>query len=202
MLDFYTYGTFNGQRVSIMLEETALEYQVHKVDIMKGEQNEADFLAVNPSGRIPTIIDNDFEQPLIVTQSAAILLYLAEKTGLFLPKETIARAKVIEWLFFHATDITPSMFDSYYLTQRCETKELAAAKLLDKRIFGLYKNFDAQLAKHEFIAGDQYSIADIAIFPAIKADNDAFFKEYANINRWFKQLAARPSIQMGMSIPE
>lgn len=201
MIDFYTYGTFNGRRVAIMLEETELEYRVHKVDLFAGEQRQAAFLALNPSGRIPTIVDNDDGQRLIVTQSAAILMYLAEKSGMLLPKERVARAKVIEWLFFHATDITPTLFDSFYLTQLCKTKQLEAGKLLDERVFALYQNFDEQLAKHEFIGGESYSIADIAVFPALKADDEAFFEKYSNIRRWYSLISQRPAVQRGMAIP-
>ncbi len=200
MIDFYTFATWNGKRVAIMLEETGLDYQVHEVDLMKGEHKQAEFLGINPSGRIPTIIDNDVDNGLIVTQSAAILVYLAEKSGLFLPQETVARTRVMEWLFFHATDISPTMFDSFFLTKRCEPNQLEAAKFLDQRIFELYKNFDDQLAKNEFIAGDHYSIADIAIFPTI--NDEALLVSYANIKRWHIQVAKRIAVQRGMAIPE
>jgi GST-like protein len=200
MIDFYTFATWNGKRVAIMLEETGLEYQVHKVDLMKGEHKQADFLGINPSGRIPTIVDNDEGNGLIVTQSAAILVYLAEKSGLFLPQETVARARVMEWLFFHATDISPTMFDSFFLTKRCEPNQLEAAKFLDQRIFELYKNFDDQLANNEFIAGDSYSIADMAIFPTL--NNEALFERYAHLKRWHAQVGERAAVQRGMAIPE
>ena len=199
MIDFYTFATWNGKRVAIMLEETGLEYQVHKVDLAKGEHKQADFLGINPSGRIPAIIDSEQGNGLIVTQSAAILVYLAEKSGLFLPQETVARAKVMEWLFFHATDISPTMFDSFFLTKRCEPNQLEAAKFLDQRIFELYKNFDDQLANNEFIAGNTYSIADIAIFPTI--NNDALLKNYSNLKRWHIQVTERAAVQRGMAIP-
>lgn len=200
MIDFYTFATWNGKRVAIMLEETGLEYQVHKIDLAKGEHKQADFLGINPSGRIPTIIDNDEGNGLIVTQSAAILVYLAEKSGLFLPQETVARAGVMEWLFFHATDISPTMFDSFFLSKRCEPNQLEAAKFLDQRIFELYKNFDEQLAKNEFIAGDDYSIADIAIFPTI--NNEAILANYAHLKRWHVQVSERAAVQRGMAIPK
>jgi len=200
MIDFYTFATWNGKRVAIMLEETGLDYQVHKVDLMKGEHKQAEFLGINPSGRIPTIIDNDVDNGLIVTQSAAILVYLAEKSGSFLPQETVARARVMEWLFFHATDISPTMFDSFFLTKRCEPNQLEAAKFLDQRIFELYKNFDNQLANNEFIAGDHYSIADIAIFPTI--NNETLLASYANLKRWHIQVSERAAVQRGMGIPE
>ncbi len=200
MIDFYTFGTFHGKRISIMLEETGLRYQVHKVDLATGEHKKADFLGINPSGRIPTIVDNDESNGLIVTQSAAILIYLAEKSGLFLPTERVAKTKVIEWLFFHATDISPSMFDSFFLKKRCEPAQPDAAGFLDQRIFELYQHFDNQLANNEFIGGNSYSIADIAIFPTI-TENETFFDAYPNIKRWYKQVGERDAVQLGMSIP-
>lgn len=202
MIDFYTYPTFNGQRVSIMLEETGFEYQVHTIDLMKGEQKQADFLDINPSGRIPAIIDNDEAKGLAVTQSAAILVYLAEKSELFLPKERLARTKVMEWLFFHATDISPTMYDSFFLTKRCQPPQLKAAEFLNQSIFELYKNFDQQLANYEFIGGRQYSIADIATFPTMNKDDVKFFESYPNLKRWYAQIGEREAVQRGMAIPD
>ena len=200
MIDFYTYSTFNGRRVSIMLEETGLEYQAHKIDLFKGEQKKPEFLKINPSGRIPAIIDHD--ENLILTQSAAILMYLAEKSGLLMPSALKARAKIFEWLFFHATDITPTLFDSFYLSTLCESKQPQAADLLNQRVFNLYQNFDDQLKAHEFIGGEDYSIADIAMFPAIQKDNTAFFQKYVHIKRWYEQISKRDAVQRGMKIPE
>ncbi|MDQ7091871.1 MAG: glutathione S-transferase N-terminal domain-containing protein [Methylococcales bacterium] len=199
MIDFYTSATWNGKRAAIMLEETGLEYQVHKIDLAQGEQKKASYLEINPSGRIPAIVDNEEGEGLIVTQSAAILLYLAEKSGKFLPQETAARAKVMEWLFFHATDISPTMFDSFFLSKRCDPVQPAAAQFLNQRIFELYKNFDVQLADNEFIAGADYSIADIAIFPTI---NDlTLLESYPNLKRWHTLVSQRAAVQKGMSIP-
>lgn len=197
MIDFYTYSTFNGKRVAIMLEETGLDYQTHIINLAKGEQRSAEFLGINPSGRIPTIIDDG----LILTQSAAILIYLAEKSGVLLPTDTIARAKVMEWLCFNATDISPAMFDSYYLTQRCQPAQPQAAELLNQRIFMLFQNFDNELAQHEFIGGDSYSIADIAMFPTLPADTTEFFQSYPNLQRWFQLVSQRPAVQIGMQMP-
>ncbi|MCK5897617.1 MAG: glutathione S-transferase N-terminal domain-containing protein [Methylococcales bacterium] len=201
MIDFYTHSTWNGRRVAIMLEETGLAYQLHHINLAKGEHKKTDFLEINPSGRIPAIRDQDINDGLIVTQSAAILIYLAEKSGLFLPTETVSRAKVLEWLFFHATDITPTQFDSFFLTARCEPSQPDAADFLNQRIFDLYTNFDAQLGKSEFIGGDDYSIADIAIFPAINKDNSVLFEAYPNLRRWYAQVAERAAVQRGMTIP-
>jgi GST-like protein len=200
MIDFYTFATWNGQRVAIMLEETGLDYQTHLINLREGEHKKDAFLAINPSGRIPTIVDQTVNNGLIVTQSAAILMYLAEKSGVFLPTETVARAKVMEWLFFHATDITPTQFDSFFLTVRCQPAQLEAAELLNQRIFELYKNFEVQLGENEFIAGAEYSIADMAIFPAINREDSALFTAYPNLKRWYEQVGERAAVQRALKI--
>ncbi|MCK5871499.1 MAG: glutathione S-transferase N-terminal domain-containing protein [Methylococcales bacterium] len=200
MIDFYTHPTWNGRRVAIMLEETGLAYQLHPINLAKGAHKQAAFLEINPSGRIPAIRDQTVNEGLIVTQSAAILVYLAEKSGLLLPTETVARAKVLEWLFFHATDITPTQFDSFFLTARCEPTQLDAAAFLNQRIFDLYAHFDAQLGKSEFIGGDDYSIADIAIFPAINKEDNTLFDAYPHLKRWYAQVAERAGVQRGMKV--
>ena len=200
MIDFYTFATWNGRRVAIMLEETGLNFQTHIINLREGEHKKEAFLAINPSGRIPAIVDQAVDNGLIVTQSAAILVYLAEKSGLFLPTEAPTRAKVMEWLFFHATDITPTQFDSFFLSVRCQPEQLEAAGFLDQRIFELYQNFDVQLGQNEFIAGVSYSIADMAIFPAINPENRALFETYPHLKRWYTQVSERPAVQRAMKI--
>ena len=132
MMILYTANTFNGQRVSIMLEEIGLPYSVHKVDLAKGDQRQADFLRLNPSGRIPVLVDHadGMSGPLVITQSPAILQYLAEKTGQLLPDFLSARAKVYEWMHFHAIDIGSVIFSAFYLQRRSSPKQLKAAEQL------------------------------------------------------------------------
>ena len=202
MINLYTANTFNGQRVSIMLEEIGLPYSVHKVDLAKGEQRQADFLQLNPSGRIPVLVDQDEgdPEPLVITQSTAILQYLAEKTGQLLPDSLPARAKVYEWMHFHAIDIGSMIFSAFYLQRRSSPKQLEAAEQLRKRVHEFYRYFDEQLAEHEFLVGGFYSIADVTALPAVITQEQTL-TEYSNLIRWLQQLKQRPAVQRGMAVP-
>jgi GST-like protein len=203
MIDLYSANTFNGQRVSIMLEETKLEYSAHRVDLVKGEQQRPEFLKLNPSGRIPVLVDHDSgnSSPLVLTQSVAILQYLAEKAGQLLPDSRPDRAKVYEWMHFHAVDIGSVLFSAFYLQQRCSPKQTQAAELLRERVHNLYGYFDQQLAEQEFLAGSSYSIADITVLPAVLTQEQKL-TDYLNLTRWLQQLKQRSAVQRGMLIPE
>jgi GST-like protein len=202
MIDLYTASTFNGQRVSIMLEETGLAYSAHRIDLMKGEQRKPDFLKLNPSGRIPVLVDHDSgtSDPFVLTQSVAILQYLAEKTQQLLPQTPQTRARVYEWMNFHAIDIGSVLFSAFYLRQLCSSRHPEAAKQLTKRVHELYQYFDQQLAKQEFLAGSNYSIADITVLPTVF--NREQLAEYQNLSRWLQQLKQRPAVQRGMAVPK
>ena len=203
MIDLYTASTFNGQRVSIMLEEVGLAYSVHKIDLAKGEQQKPEFLRLNPSGRIPVLVDHDSGDsgPLVLTQSVAILQYLAEKTQKLLPESLLARAKVYEWMQFHAVDIGSLIFSAFYLQQRCSPKQVQAAELLRERVHELYRYFDKQLADQEFLASGSYSIADITVLPVAMA-REKQLADYPNLTRWLQQLKHRPAVQRGLAVPE
>ena len=203
MIDLYTASTFNGQRVAIMLEETGLEYSTQWVNLAKGEQRQPDFLRLNPSGRIPVLVDHDTgtSAPFVLTQSTAILQYLAEKTQLLLPDSILARAKVYEWMYFHAADLGSVVFSAFYLENRSKPKQQQAAELLRKRVHELYRYFDLQLAEQEFLAGTSYSIADITALPAVITQEQKL-ADYANLIRWLEQLKQRPAVQRGMAVPE
>ncbi|NOQ15429.1 MAG: glutathione S-transferase family protein [Methyloprofundus sp.] len=202
MIDLYTERTFNGQRVSIMLEETGLDYTAHHINLMQGEQRHADFLKLNPSARIPVLVDHDQggSSPLVLTQSVAILQYLAEKTQLLIPKTLVERAKMYEWMNFHAIDIGSTLFSAFYLQQLITPHEKQAAEQLRARIHKLYQFFDQQLSEQEFLAGANYSIADITALPAVISQAETL-TEYVNLMRWLEQLKLRPAVQQGMSIP-
>ncbi len=203
MIDLYTANTFNGQRASIMLEEIGLEYTAHRVDLARGEQRLTDFLQLNPSGRIPVLVDQEHgeSRPFVLTQSVAILQYLAEKSGQLLPESVIERAKVYEWMQFHATDISSLLFAAFYLQRRIKPKQLQAAEQLRRRIHELYQYFDQQLAENEFLAGVTYSIADITALPAVMTQKEKI-TEYSNLTRWLQQLQQRPAVQRGLLIPQ
>ena len=200
MIALYTASTFNGRRVSIMLEETALPYSVHSIDLTKGDQQQPEFLKLNPSGRIPVLVDHDNAEPLVLTQSTAILQYLAEKTGKLIPDSLLARAKVYEWMHFHAVDIGSTVFSAFYLQRLSSPKQIEAAEQLRNRVHELYRFFDEQLAEHEFLAGS-YSIADITALPVVISQEQKL-AEYPDLTRWVQQLKQRPAVQRGMEVPE
>ncbi|MFK5950033.1 MAG: glutathione S-transferase family protein [Methylococcales bacterium] len=201
MINLYTANTFNGQRVSIMLEEIGLPYNTHKVDLAKGEQRQTNFLQLNPSGRIPVLLDQTDEEsePLVLTQSTAILQYLAEKTGKLLPESIMLRAKVYEWMYFHAVDIGSVIFSAFYLQRWSVPKQVEAAEQLRARVYELYQYFDQQLAKYEFIAGDFYSTADITALPAV-ISQEKKLTQYSNLSRWLNQLKQRPAVLKGLAV--
>ena len=202
MIDLYTASTFNGQRATIMLEEIELDYRVHYLALMKGEQRQPNFLKLNPSGRIPVLVDHDCgdSTPFVLTQSVAIVQYLAEKSGQLLPDSLLDRAKVYEWMQFHASDMSSVLFSAFYLEQLIKPAQKQAAVLLRQRVHEFYRHFDRQLAKYEFLAGASYSIADIAALPAVIAQEKTL-SEYTNLTRWMQQLQQRPAVQRGMLIP-
>lgn len=203
MIHLYTAKTFNGQRVSIMLEELELAYTVHRIDLAKDEQRQDKFLQLNHSGRIPVIVDHDNGgiEPLVLTQSTAILQYLAEKTGQLLPKTLDQRAKVYEWLHFHAIDIGSVIFSAFYLHKRCSPTQVKGAEQLSKRVYELYQYFDEQLMDNEYLAGDFYSIADITAIPAVISQEQTL-GAYPHLNRWLQQLKKRPAVERGMLVPK
>jgi len=185
-----------------MLEETGLTYTAHRIDLTKGEQHKDSFLSLNPSGRIPVLVDHDTESgnALVLTQSTAILQYLAEKTQILLPESLLERAKVYEWLHFHAIDIGSTLFNAFYLERRSPPLQPQAAEQLRQRVHELYRYFDQQLAEQEFLAGSSYSIADITALPAVISQEHTL-TEYAHLTRWLQQLKQRPAVQRGMLIP-
>lgn len=203
MIDLYTASTFNGQRVSIMLEETGLTYTSHRIELAKGEQHQSDFLKLNPSARIPILVDHDtgISQPFVLTQSVAILQYLAEKSGQFLPESLTERARVYEWMHFHAIDIGSTLFNAFYLQRRTKPRQEQAAEKLRHRVHELYHFFDQQLAENEFLAGARYSIADITALPVVMTQEQTL-AEYPNLTLWLQQLKQRPAVIRGMAVPK
>ncbi|NYT47036.1 MAG: glutathione S-transferase family protein [Candidatus Methanofishera endochildressiae] len=203
MIDLYTANTFNGQRATIMLEEIELDHRVHHLALRKGEQRQPDFLKLNPSGRIPVLVEREYcdSTPFVLTQSVAIVQYLAERSGQLLPDSLAERARVYEWMQFHATDISSALFSAFYLHRLIKPAQKQAADLLRLRVHDFYRHFDRRLRKHEFLAGSQYSIADIITLPAVIAQQDKL-TEYNHLMRWSQQLQLRPAVQRGLSIPQ
>jgi GSH-dependent disulfide-bond oxidoreductase len=200
MIDLYTYGTPNGRKVSIMLEEVNLPYNVHKIDLSKGEQFTPEFVAINPNSKIPAIIDHD--TGITVFESGAILMYLAEKTGQFFPTEQKSRFQVIEWLMFQMGSVGPMLGQLNHFKRFATETIPYAIDRYKQETLRLYGVLDKQLANHEFICGD-YSIADIATYPwiAIYEFQGLTLDNHPHLKHWVETIKQRPAVQRGMAVP-
>ena len=202
MIDLYTYQTSNGQRAAIMLEECGFPYRVHKIDLFKGEQHHADYLARNPIGAIPTIVDPDGPEgrPLTLTQSGAIALYLAEKAGRFVPTDPLRRIAAMQWLMYGMTDCAPASANLFLLGVRAPEKSEANMAWLTERMLRYFRVVDARLADRDYLA-DEISVADFALYPVYavrKQKIDEANGALANLSRWAAALGARPGVAKGM----
>ncbi len=201
MIDLYTWSTPNGHKVQIMLEETGLEYRLHAVNLQEGEQFEPDFLAISPSGKIPAIIDHDGPggEALPIFESGAILLYLAEKSGSFLPTEPQPRWQAISWLMFQMGGVGPMLGQAGYFLNKAPEPVLAAIERFTHEAERLFGVVDRRLAEAEFLAGE-YSIADIACFPwmSVYERVEVDISDFPNVARWLEMITARPAVQRGM----
>lgn len=204
MIQLYTWGTPNGKKVSIMLEESGLPYEVHAINIGQGDQMKPEYLAINPNNKIPAIIDTDgpSSKPLKLFESGAILMYLAEKSGKLLPADMAKRYEVIQWLMFQMGGIGP-MFGQANYFYRLEPKNPGAIERFYKEAIRLYKVLDKELGQREYLAGE-YSIADIATYPWVgrHEGHNVKLAEFANVKRWFDQIGQRPAVQRGMEVPK
>jgi GSH-dependent disulfide-bond oxidoreductase len=200
MIDFYTFTTPNGRKVSIMLEEVGLPYTSHVIDIRKGDQFTPEFVAVNPNSKIPAIVDQ--ENGLSIFESGAILIYLAEKTGKFLPTELKARFQVLEWLMLQMGSIGPMFGQLNHFRKYAPEPIPYAINRYETETLRLYSVLDTQLSAGEFICGD-YSIADMAIYPwvAIYKFQGLTLDNHPNLKRWVEAIAQRPAVQRGMAVP-
>ena len=200
-LELFTAPTPNGRKVSIALEELGLAYQVQLVRLRKLEQKEPAFLAINPNGRIPALVDHD-EGGFAVFESGAILVYLAEKTGQLMPADLRGRSRVLQWLMFQMSGVGPMQGQANVFFRYFPEKIPAVIDRYQNETRRLYGVMDGQLAQHDYLAGD-YSIADIAVYPWV-AQHDWSGIElapFANLSRWFERLSARPAVPRGMNVP-
>lgn len=204
MITLYTWGTPNGRKVSIMLEELALPYQVQPVDITRNEQFAPAFLAISPNNKIPALVDSDGPdgQPLALFESGAILIYLAEKTGKLLPADGAARYAVLQWLMFQMGGFGPMLGQAHHFLRFAPEPLPYAQQRYHTEARRLYGVLDQQLAEQRFVAGD-YSIADIALFPwaARHEWQDIDLADFPQVQRWYHDVAARPAVQRGMAVP-
>jgi len=197
MIDFYFWTTPNGYKVLQFLEETGLPYRLIPVNISKGEQFEQEFLKVSPNNKIPAIVDHDPIEgngPITIFESGAILLYLAEKTGRFIPDDTKGRAEVLQWLFWQMGGLGPFAGQNLHFAQYAPEHLPYAINRYVNETARLFKVMDKQLTEHEYLAGD-YSIADMASYPWVKIyprlQQD--LNDYPNLKRWYGQIKLRPA---------
>jgi GSH-dependent disulfide-bond oxidoreductase len=207
MIDLYTWTTPNGRKVSVMLEECGLEYAVHPVNIRADEQFAPEFVAICPNSKIPAIVDRDDGVSLF--ESGAILVHLAEKTGRLLPTGNPGRAKVLEWLFWQMANIGPMLGQLNYFANTAEEKVPSAIERYAVESARLLRVMDDQLGRSAYLAGDDYSVADIATypwvaiaFPLVKAIKADVVGEGAGVARWIAAIGERPAVVRGMAVPQ
>ncbi len=203
MIDLYAWPTPNGFKVSILLEETGLPYRVIPVDIGKGDQFKPDFLKISPNNKMPAIVDDDGPggRPYPLFESGAILMYLAEKTGRFMPADVAGRYKVIEWLMFQMGGIGPMLGQAHHFRRYAPEKIAYAIDRYTNEAKRLYGVLDRRLGEVEYMAGD-YSIADMATFPWLRKPEGQGqnIDDFPNIKRWFAAINARPAVQKGLQL--
>jgi GST-like protein len=198
MIDLYYWTTPNGHKISLFLEEAGLPYNVHPINIGQGEQFQPHFLKIAPNNRIPAIVDHtpaDGGEPLSLFESGAILLYLAEKTGKFLPKDLRGRQTALQWLFWQMGGLGPMAGQNHHFSQFAPEKIPYAIKRYIDETARLYGVLNKQLADNEFVAGSEYSIADMAIYPWIVSHKwqSQNLEDFPHVQRWFNHIKDRPA---------
>ena len=202
MIELFTAATPNGWKISIALEEMALPYSLRLLTLSKLEQKDEWFLKINPNGRIPAIVDHDNDD-FAVFESGAILIYLAEKTGQFLPSEPKARSRVLQWLMFQMSGVGPMMGQANVFFRYAPEKIPYAIERYQREVRRLFEVMERQLANHEYIAGPDYSIADMALWSWVAGYGWSGVKieGLSQLNRWMDLVGARPAAQRGRNIP-
>ena len=198
MIDLYFWTTPNGYKIPLFLEEAGVAYNIVPVDISKGEQFTPGFLKISPNNRIPAIVDHapaGGGSPISLFESGAILLYLAEKTGKFVPTDPAGRAEVLQWLFWQMGGLGPMAGQNLHFSAYAPERIPYAIERYENETARLYGVLDERLAGREFVAGDTYSIADMAIYPWIATleRNQKRLDDFPNLKRWFDAIAARPA---------
>ncbi|HET6469811.1 MAG TPA: glutathione S-transferase N-terminal domain-containing protein [Geminicoccaceae bacterium] len=201
MIDLYTWSTPNGRKVSIMLEECGLPYEVHPVDIGKNQQFAPEFLAISPNNKIPAIVDRD--NGWSIFESGAILIYLAEKTGRLLPAEPRQRMDTLAWLMFQMGGIGPMLGQVHHFVRFNPGKAPYAEERYVKEAHRLYGVMERRLGEVEYLAGADYTIADVATWPWISRFEwqTIDLAEYPNVERWYRAIRDRPAVRRGYDVP-
>ena len=202
MIELHTFGTPNGKKASIALEEMELPYSVHVVNIMEDDQFDPDFLAISPNNKIPAIVDGEVELSLM--ESGAILFYLATKTGRFLPSDPYEYWQCMEWLFWQVGGFGPMLGQANHFLTFNKGKSDYAEERYGKEAERLYGVLDRHLSRNEYLAGSEYSIADMATWPwaASWRMQRIDMNAHANVKRWYTAIAERPAVRRGYSVPK
>lgn len=197
MLDVYAFATPNSVKVPIALEELGLEYSLHPVNVRKGEQKAPAFIKLNPNAKVPVLVDRD----LVLTESAAILVYLAEKTGQLLPADGEGRARVFEQLFFHASALSPAFGQSGFFQRSAAEPQPIAIERFSSEARRTVAMLDALLAMRHFVAGETFTVADIAHFGWLWRREFAgvSLDDMPNVARWYSDIEARPAVQRAIA---
>ena len=203
-IEVHSWPTPNGHKVHIMLEECGLAYRALPVNIGTGEQFKPDFLAISPNNKIPAIVDPDGPdgQPISVFESGAILVYLAAKTGRFLPAADRAKFEVLQWLMFQMGGVGPMLGQAHHFRMYAPEKIPYAIDRYTNEARRLYGVIDKRLSRSEWLGGAEYSIADIATFPWLRSwqNQGIVLEDYPHLKRWFDTIAARPAVQRGVQV--
>jgi GSH-dependent disulfide-bond oxidoreductase len=199
MIDLYTWRTPNGRKISLMLEETGLAYRVLPIDIGKGEQLAPAYLELNPNGKIPTIVDHEGPdgQPLVLFESGAILLYLAQKSGRFMPADTQGYWRAVQWLQFQAANVGPMLGQAQHFLHYAQERFEYPVQRYSREAQRLYRVLDKRLSMSRYLADDTYTIADVATWPWLRAwkIQGIDLNEHPHIARWLAEIEARPAVQ-------
>ena len=204
MIDLYTWPTPNGHKIHIMLEETGLPYRVHPIDIGAGDQFKPEFLRISPNNKMPAMVDSDGPdgKPMSLFESGAMLLYLASKTGKFLPQDIRDRWSTLQWLMFQMGGVGPMLGQAHHFLGYAPEKIEYAMKRYSNEANRLYGVMDRRLAESKFIACDEYTIADMAIMPWLRFPErqGVDIADYPRVQEWRDGIAARPAVQRGLAV--
>jgi GST-like protein len=206
MIELYSWTTPNGHKIHIMLEETGLPYRVHKVNLGAKEQTQPEYLKINPNGKIPTIVDTEGPdgKPLAIFESAAILVYLAQKSGKLLPADPRRRAATLEWLMFQIANIGPMFGQAFHFRSVAPERVPYAIDRYTSEVGRLLGVMDKRLWERDYLAGEEYTIADIACWPWVRNSHSFGFdmENYPNLQRWVGAIAERPAVRRGLKALE
>ena len=205
-LDLYTWKTSNGRKATIMLEECGLEYNVHPIDISTDMQFSDEFVAINPNSKIPALVDHNGPNGdrITIFESGAILMYLAEKTGLFMPTEPEKKYEVIQWVMFQMAGIGPIFGQVHHFKRAAKEKVPYAINRYFNECRRLYGVLDARLENRNFLANEDLSIADFCVLPWVFRHDwqEINLQDFKNVQRWYEMLMSRPALSKGMEIPK